>query len=131
MPASLLFVRTLSNIEADFPKEREHWEHGEELAVDENEDGSVPEITLAHLEETARFVRRSSQGSDIRRYEMFAQSLQDSRGFSNSSSLWKAWVDRSHLLPRQRPTLHSGGTVLREVLAVASDAFVLVPFSFW
>ncbi|KAF9362650.1 AAA ATPase cdc48 [Mortierella sp. NVP85] len=70
------------NIEADLRKERERRESGEELAMDEDEDDSVPEITRAHFEEAMKFARRSVQDSDIRRYEMFAQNLQNSRGFN-------------------------------------------------
>lgn len=35
----------------------------------------------AHFEEAMRFARRSVNDSDIRRYEMFAQNLQQQRGF--------------------------------------------------
>ncbi|KAG0243653.1 P-loop containing nucleoside triphosphate hydrolase protein [Mortierella sp. GBAus27b] len=69
------------NIEADLRKDRERQEQGlEEEAMEE--DDSVPEITRAHFEEAMKFARRSVQDSDIRRYEMFAQNLQNSRGFN-------------------------------------------------
>ncbi|KAF9911470.1 AAA ATPase cdc48 [Lobosporangium transversale] len=71
------------NIEADMRRERERKERGEEGAMDEDEEDSVPEITRAHFEEAMKFARRSVQDSDIRRYEMFAQNLQSSRGFSS------------------------------------------------
>jgi transitional endoplasmic reticulum ATPase len=41
----------------------------------------VPEITRAHFSEAMRFARRSVTDNDIRKYEMFAQTLQQSRGF--------------------------------------------------
>ncbi|KAF9900933.1 AAA ATPase cdc48 [Lobosporangium transversale] len=69
------------NIEADMRRERERKERGEDAAMDEDEDDLVPEITRAHFEEAMKFARRSVQDSDIRRYEMFAQNLQNSRGF--------------------------------------------------
>ncbi|KAF9436823.1 AAA ATPase cdc48 [Entomortierella beljakovae] len=69
------------NIEADIRRERERKERGEEEAMDEDDD-LVPEITRGHFEEAMKFARRSVQDSDIRRYEMFAQNLQNSRGFN-------------------------------------------------
>jgi transitional endoplasmic reticulum ATPase len=50
----------------------------EEPEVDED---PVPEITRAHFEEAMRFARRSVTDNDIRKYEMFSQTLQQSRGF--------------------------------------------------
>lgn len=43
----------------------------------------VPEIRKDHFEEAMRFARRSVSDNDIRKYEMFAQTLQQSRGFGN------------------------------------------------
>jgi len=40
----------------------------------------VPEITKAHFLEAVKYARRSVSDSDIRKYEMFAQKLQSSRG---------------------------------------------------
>lgn len=51
--------------------------------MDEEED-PVPEITRAHFEEAMRFARRSVTDNDIRKYEMFAQTLQQSRGFGSN-----------------------------------------------
>lgn len=44
----------------------------------------MPEITRAHFEEAMRFARRSVSDNDIRKYEMFAQTLQQSRGFGTN-----------------------------------------------
>lgn len=44
---------------------------------------STPEIRRDHFEEAMRFARRSVTDNDIRKYEMFAQKLQTSRGFGN------------------------------------------------
>lgn len=41
----------------------------------------VPSITRAHIEEAMRGARRSVSDADIRKYEMFATSLQQARGF--------------------------------------------------
>lgn len=41
----------------------------------------VPEITRFHFEEAMKFARRSVSDNDIRKYEMFSQTLQQSKGF--------------------------------------------------
>lgn len=51
---------------------------------DEDTPDPVPEITKAHFEEAMRFARRSVSDNDIRKYEMFAQTLQQSRGLGGS-----------------------------------------------
>jgi len=79
--AAKLAIR--ENIEKDIQRERENRERieaGVEMVEDENDD-PVPTITRAHFEEAMRFARRSVSDNDIRRYEMFAQNLQQSRGF--------------------------------------------------
>jgi len=40
----------------------------------------VPEITRLHFEEAMKFARRSVSDNDIRKYEMFSQTLQQSKG---------------------------------------------------
>lgn len=52
-------------------------------AMDDDYD-PVPEITKAHFEESMKFARRSVSDNDIRKYEMFAQTLQQQRGFGNN-----------------------------------------------
>ncbi|KAJ1776174.1 AAA ATPase cdc48 [Coemansia sp. RSA 1824] len=71
------------SIEADIRREREQAASGEDTAMQDDEDVNdpVPEITVAHFEEAMRFARRSVSDNDIRRYEMFAQNMQQSRGF--------------------------------------------------
>ena len=49
----------------------------------EDED-PVPEIRRDHFEDAMRFARRSVSDNDIRKYEMFAQTLQQSRGFGGN-----------------------------------------------
>lgn len=56
-----------------------------------DEDDPVPEITRAHFEEAMRFARRSVSDNDIRKYEMFAQTLQQSRGFGTNFR-WEIWL---------------------------------------
>ncbi len=43
----------------------------------------VPCITRAHFEESMKYARRSVSDSDIRKYQAFAQTLQQSRGFGS------------------------------------------------
>ncbi|KAJ7929686.1 P-loop containing nucleoside triphosphate hydrolase protein [Mycena leptocephala] len=50
----------------------------------EEEEDPVPEITRDHFEEAMKFACRSVSDQDIRRYEMFSQNLQQSRGFGNN-----------------------------------------------
>jgi transitional endoplasmic reticulum ATPase len=51
---------------------------------EEEQPDQVPFITRAHFEEAMRFARRSVSDADIRKYEMFAQTLQQSRGFGGN-----------------------------------------------
>lgn len=50
----------------------------------EEEVDAVPYITKEHFEEAMRHARRSVSDQDIRRYEMFAQTLQQSRGLGSN-----------------------------------------------
>ena len=55
--------------------------------IDEMEcdlDDQVPEITRGHFEEAMKFARRSVSDNDIRKYDMFSQTLQQSRGFGGN-----------------------------------------------
>ena len=49
-----------------------------------DDEDPVPEIRKDHFEEAMRFARRSVSDNDIRKYEMFAQTLQQSRGFGGN-----------------------------------------------
>ncbi|KAJ3025136.1 UNVERIFIED_CONTAM: AAA ATPase cdc48 [Siphonaria sp. JEL0065] len=72
------------SIEKEIRKERarkEAAERGEEL-MDDDEEDPVPEITKAHFEEAMKFARRSVSDNDIRKYEMFAQNLQQRLGIA-------------------------------------------------
>jgi len=78
------------SIEADVRKERALKEKAEAAGEDlnimdqDNDEDDVPAITREHFEEAMRFARRSVSDSDIRRYEMFSTTLQQSRSFGNS-----------------------------------------------
>ncbi|RXK39200.1 transitional endoplasmic reticulum ATPase [Tremella mesenterica] len=86
--AAKLAIR--ASIEADMRKDREKKERveaegGEEDLMDaDEEDDEVPAISVEHFEEAMRFARRSVSDADIRRYEMFSTTLQQSRSFGNN-----------------------------------------------
>ena len=50
------------------------------VSYQDMEEDAVPEIRKDHFEEAMRYARRSVTDNDIRKYEMFAQKLQTSRG---------------------------------------------------
>jgi transitional endoplasmic reticulum ATPase len=52
--------------------------------LQEDDEEAVPEIKREHFEEAMKFARRSVSDNDIRKYEMFSQTLQQSRGFGNN-----------------------------------------------
>merc|ERR1719215_642292 len=71
--------------EKDINREREMKEKG--TPIDEMEcdlEDQVPEITRSHFEEAMKFARRSVSDNDIRKYDMFSQTLQQSRGFGGN-----------------------------------------------
>jgi len=91
--AAKLAIR--ASIEADMKRDRARKEKEAELgedavkaeeddAMEAEEEDPVPEITIEHFEEAMRFARRSVSDQDIRRYELFAQNLQQSRSFGSS-----------------------------------------------
>jgi len=71
------------SIDAEIRREKER-ALNPDAAMDTDEEDPVPEITKAHFEESMKFARRSVSDNDIRKYEMFAQTLQQSRGFGNN-----------------------------------------------
>jgi len=55
----------------------------EQAAMEDDESDPVPYITRAHFEESMRFARRSVSDADMRKYQMFAQTLQQARGIGS------------------------------------------------
>lgn len=51
--------------------------------MEEDDIDEVPEIKPAHFEESMKFARRSVSDADVRKYQLFAQTLQQSRGFGS------------------------------------------------
>merc|ERR1712029_100590 len=71
------------SIDADIRREKEMQKKGASTDVDDDED-LVPEILKRHFEEAMKFARRSVSDNDIKKYEMFSQTLQQSRGFGTN-----------------------------------------------
>ena len=70
------------SIEKDIERERALAQKPEG-AMEEDEENyvdPVPEITKAHFEEAMKYARRSVSDADIRKYQAFSQTLQQSRG---------------------------------------------------
>ncbi|KAK4479349.1 hypothetical protein RD792_014861 [Penstemon davidsonii] len=70
------------NIEKDIEREKRKMENPEAMEEDDADD-DVSEIKAAHFEESMKFARRSVSDADIRKYQLFAQTLQQSRGFGS------------------------------------------------
>lgn len=69
------------NIEKDIEREKKMKENPEAMEEDDVDD--VSEIKAAHFEESMKFARRSVSDADIRKYQLFASTLQQSRGFGS------------------------------------------------
>ncbi|KAJ1566764.1 AAA ATPase cdc48 [Nowakowskiella sp. JEL0078] len=81
--ASKLAIR--ESIERDIQLERRQNEaHDRGVEPMEEDEDPVPEITRSHFEEAMKFARRSVSDNDIRKYEMFAQNLQQRLGFGSN-----------------------------------------------
>ena len=71
------------SIESEIRREKERAANPD-MDMEMEEEDPVPEITRAHFEEAMKYARRSVSDNDIRKYEMFSQTLQQSRGFGNN-----------------------------------------------
>ncbi|MCO5592633.1 hypothetical protein L7F22_046636 [Adiantum nelumboides] len=69
------------NIEKDLELDKIRIENPEAMEEDEVEE--VAEITATYFEESMKYARRSVSDADIRKYQAFAQTLQQSRGFGS------------------------------------------------
>jgi transitional endoplasmic reticulum ATPase len=70
------------SIEKEIQRERANQQQaGTSMEADEVD--PVPEIRRDHFVEAMKFARRSVSDNDIRKYEMFSQTLQQSRGFGS------------------------------------------------
>ncbi|CAO2044693.1 unnamed protein product [Urochloa humidicola] len=68
------------DIEKDMERQRQA---KDDMEVDGAGDEEPVRIKAAHFEESMRFARRSVSDADIRKYQVFAQTLQQSRGFGS------------------------------------------------
>ena len=92
---------TWQNMKKEEPEEKIHVKMEEDEAEEEDpvpvitryalslmhvivDDADSSRLCRDHFEEAMRFARRSVSDADIRRYEMFAQNLQQSRSFGNN-----------------------------------------------
>merc|ERR1712227_904700 len=80
------------NIEADIKREKGRQKKGAAMDVDDGSD-DVAEVTKKHFEEAMRFARRSVSDQDIRKYEMFSTTLQQSRGFGQNFRFPEGGID--------------------------------------
>jgi transitional endoplasmic reticulum ATPase len=72
------------SIEKEIEMRKRRQEKGEEDVNMDEEVDPVPELTRVHFEEAMKTARRSVSDNDIRKYEMFAQTLVQSRGLGNN-----------------------------------------------
>ena len=70
------------NIENEIRKEKEREKSGGAMDVDDEDD--LAEVDKRHFEEAMKFARRSVSDQDIKKYEMFSQTLQQSRGLGQN-----------------------------------------------
>lgn len=73
------------NITKDIMRERQKAENPDAMDTEgaEDDEDLVPYIRKDHFEEAMTYARRSVTDNDIRKYEMFSQTLQQSRGFGS------------------------------------------------
>ena len=69
-------------IREDIEKDMERQRMGKDtMEVDGGQEDEVAQIKAVHFEESMKYARRSVSDTDIRKYQAFAQTLQQSRGF--------------------------------------------------
>jgi len=83
---SLKFARELvswvsESIEKDIQREKARQANPQAADQMEDDEDLVPELRREHFEEAMQFARRSVSDADIKKYEMFSKTLQQSRGF--------------------------------------------------
>jgi len=71
-------------IETDIRRERERADNPDDQDAMDDDSDPVPEIRRDHFEESMKFARKSVTENDVRKYQMFAQTLQQSRGFGTN-----------------------------------------------
>jgi len=69
------------SIEKDIQREKARQANPQAADQMEDDEDLVPELRREHFEEAMQFARRSVSDADIKKYEMFSKTLQQSRGF--------------------------------------------------
>lgn len=87
-------------------KKKESQEKGDELSEKDQMD-PVPEIAKYHFLEAMKYARRSVSDGDIRKYEMFAQKLQTSRGFGKEFKFGDKEEGQKNKQPENEEDLYS------------------------
>jgi len=100
------------SIEKDMEKEKAQLENPDAMEDDVDE---VPEITRCHFEEAMKYARRSVSDADIRKYQSFAQTLQQSRGFGSEFRFPEGGVAGA------APAAAVGGTPAAAAFATPAD----------
>merc|ERR1719159_1292697 len=107
------------SIEKEIEAEKERAAAGGDAAMDTEDADPVPEITRMHFEESMKFARRSVSDNDIRKYEMFSQTLQQSRGFGSQFKFPEGGVGGS--APAAGGTAPAGGAAFAAAPAADDD----------
>ena len=76
------------------------------MEVDDGSDDTA-EVNKTHFEEAMKFARRSVSDQDIRKYEMFSQTLQQSRGFGQNFKFPEGGIDGGNSGGRSGGTLQT------------------------
>lgn len=84
-------------IREDIERESRKRNAPEDMDEDSPND-DAEEIKVAHFEESLKFARRSVSDADIFKYQLFAQTLQQSRGFGSDSNFPEAEAPHHHVL---------------------------------
>jgi len=72
------------SIEKDIQREKARQANPQAADQMEDDEDLVPELRRDHFEEAMKYARRSVSDADIKKYEMFSKTLQQSRGFGGA-----------------------------------------------
>merc|ERR1712071_416653 len=72
------------SIEKDIQREKARQANPQSADQMEDDEDLVPELRKDHFEEAMKYARRSVSDADIKKYEMFSKTLQQSRGFGGA-----------------------------------------------
>jgi len=102
------------SIQIEIKKEKELADNPD-AHVDDMDEDPVPELRKDHFEEAMKYARRSVTDQDIRKYEMFSQTLQQSRGFDDfrfpAGGVGGSGAQNQNATPQQQQNQPSAGIV--------------------